>query len=1508
MATATSENILLKTVFLSILMIFLGISAATSGLNESDPTEFIDQNEVRNVILPLAQLNQPGFQEGSIFTDTTLSSGGTFTCAILDNGSVSCWGFNNYGQLGNGGTTSSSIPTLTSSLGAGRTAVALSSGAAHTCAILDNGSVSCWGANYFGQLGNGGLSNPGAFTATPTLTSSLGAGRTAVALSSGSYHTCAILDNGSVSCWGSGDYGQLGDGRTSDASTPTLTSSLPAGRTAVAISSGYSHTCALLDNGSVSCWGRGDYGQLGGGGTSDQTTPTHTSSLGTGRTAVALTSGYEHTCAILDNGSVSCWGRGDAGQLGDGGTSNQTTPTLTGSLGIGRTAVAISSGPWHTCSILDNGAVACWGYGDYGQLGNGGTSTQRTPTLTGSLGSGRTAVAIVAGDEHTCAILDNGSVTCWGYNNYGQLGNGGTTSSTIPTLTSSLGAGRTVSLSERDLDGDGTNMIFQTNLNLDYRERMLSSGDPHTCVILDNGSVSCWGYNSDGQLGNGGTTSSSTPTLTSSLGVGRTAVEISSGGYSSCAILDNGSVVCWGRGVGGQLGYGGSSEKTTPTPTSSLGVGRSAVAISHGKGPTSTHVCVILDNGDVSCWGYGADGQIGNGGTTSSSTPTPTSNLGTGRTAVGLSSGGYHTCAVLDNGSVSCWGRGDNGQLGNGGTSDQTTPTLTSSLGTGRSAVAISSGMLHTCALLDNGSVSCWGDNDLGQLGNGGTTPSSAPTLTSSLGTGRRAIALSSGGYHTCAILDNGAVSCWGAGGRGQLGHGGSPTEQTTPTLTSSLGTGRTAIALSSGGYHTCAILDNGAVSCWGWGLHGQLGNGGGGSDVPTLTSSLGAGRTAMLVDGDQDNDGVYDHFDLAPTNPIRGVKCASGQFGRYLCVDAPQGKYVPSSGSMYATDAGAGHYVPSTGQTNQTACSPGTYQANVSQISCDNADAGYYVDQSGQSMQTACATGTYNPNTGSYSSSACADADAGYFVPSSGQASQTACAAGTYQAITGQSSCVAAEAGYYVSTTAQPSQTACALGTYQANTGQSSCDDADAGYYVDQTGQSSQTVCSAGTFQANTGQSSCDDADAGYYVPTQGQSSQTACSAGTYQANTGQSSCDDADAGYYVATTAQSSQTACSLGTYQDSVAQLSCIVADAGYYVDQTGQSVQSACPVGTYNPNFGQSSCNDADPGYFVSIEGQIRQTACAMGAYQPQSGQSSCEDAPAGYYVPTIAQTQPSPCGVGSYQSNTSQSSCEIAEAGYYVPTLGQMSQTACAPGTYQINTGQSSCDLAEAGYYVPTEAQTGQTPCAIGTYQSKTAQASCNLADSGYYVPNTGQTAQTACALGTYQPDVGQTSCVLADANHYVDQTGQANQTACPAGTTNQYTGSTTPTACASVDGDSVKSGMSAATGVAIGFLLIIPVVFVAIKRRATPFDPAVSSEPITQEPRIEDEIAPSVELSITSPAITGPPQGPPSLETTPPVDSTGIVGDDGYEWLEFPENSGRHFYRVPGGPSWEKWD
>ncbi len=384
-------------------------------------------------------------------------------------------------------------------------AVRIATGRYHTCAVLGGASVRCWGYGADGALGYGNSSKVGD-DETPASVGpvNLGPGRTAMAISAGTYHTCSILDDGSVRCWGYGGDGRLGYGNANSVGvTQTPASAGPVdlgpGRTAKAIAAGGSHTCAILDDGSVRCWGFGFDGQLGYGNTNSiGVTQTPGSAgpvdLGPGRTAKAIAAGALHTCAILDDGSVRCWGYGANGQLGYANTSNvgdtpATTPDKVGpvDLGAGRTAVAISAGGAHTCAILDDGSVRCWGYGGDGELGYGNTTSvgdSQTPGSMGpvDLGPGRTAKAITAGAEHTCAILDDGSVRCWGYDAYGQLGYANT---------HNLG----------DTPATTPGKLGPVNIGAGHTAIAISAGDLHTCALLDDGSVRCWGYGAYGQLG-----------------------------------------------------------------------------------------------------------------------------------------------------------------------------------------------------------------------------------------------------------------------------------------------------------------------------------------------------------------------------------------------------------------------------------------------------------------------------------------------------------------------------------------------------------------------------------------------------------------------------------------------------------------------------------------------------------------------------------------------------------------------------------------------------------------------------------------------------------------------------------------------------------------------------------------------------------------------------------------------------------------------------------------------
>jgi len=353
----------------------------------------------------------------------------------------------------------------------------ITTGRDHTCAILDDGSVSCWGNNVVGQLGDGTNINRN----TPTQTLPLGQGAVAISAggTEGSFYTCALLDDGSVSCWGSNDYGQLGDGGVDDRNTPTQT--LPLGQSAVAIAAGTDHTCAVLDDGSVSCWGSNGYGQLGDGTTTHSWgTPTQTSPFDTGKTAVAITAGNFHTCALLNDDSVSCWGSNSHGQLGDGTDSDRTTPTQT--LTLGQSAVAISAGNVHTCAILDDGSVSCWGSYYYGQGGDRTSISKNTPTQTVPLG--QVAVAISAGWRHTCALLDDDSVRCWGVNSEGQLGDG-TNTGTILLDDYWPGTNYPIPTSELYCWGDNEKILACNAAQLEKVKRFYNRHPNSQCLLDD---------------------------------------------------------------------------------------------------------------------------------------------------------------------------------------------------------------------------------------------------------------------------------------------------------------------------------------------------------------------------------------------------------------------------------------------------------------------------------------------------------------------------------------------------------------------------------------------------------------------------------------------------------------------------------------------------------------------------------------------------------------------------------------------------------------------------------------------------------------------------------------------------------------------------------------------------------------------------------------------------------------------------------------------------------------
>ena len=366
--------------------------------------------------------------------------------------------------------------------------------------------------------------------------------------------------------------GMLGIGGVE--ASPAAATTVPA----AAISVGNVFTCALTSGGGAKCWG---VDALGNATTAGSTTPVDVSGLASGVAAISAGSGY--ACALTNGGGAKCWGYNGQGQLGDGTTTSSTTPV--GVSGLSSGVAAISADYDHTCALTTGGSAKCWGKNGYGQLGNGTMTNSSTPMDVSGLTSG--VAAISAGTEHTCALTTGGGVKCWGYNGYGQLGNGTTTDSTIPVDVSGLTSGVAA----------------------------ISAGGLHTCALTTGGGVKCWGDNAEGELGNGTTTQSSTPVDVSGLTSGVAA--ISAGEYYTCALTTGGGAKCWGENAYGQLGDGTFTNSSTPVAVSGLTSGVAAIS----AGAHALHTCAVMTNGGAKCWGNNSNGELGNGTTNGSDTP-----------------------------------------------------------------------------------------------------------------------------------------------------------------------------------------------------------------------------------------------------------------------------------------------------------------------------------------------------------------------------------------------------------------------------------------------------------------------------------------------------------------------------------------------------------------------------------------------------------------------------------------------------------------------------------------------------------------------------------------------------------------------------------------------------------------------------------------------------------------------------------------------------------------------
>jgi alpha-tubulin suppressor-like RCC1 family protein len=372
--------------------------------------------------------------------------------------------------------------------------------------------------------------------------------------------------------------------------------------------------------------------------------------------AVDVTTGANHTCVLLNSKKVKCWGLANVGQLGYGNNNNigdNELPSTVGLVNVGGDVTQVAAGNNHTCALLTDGNVRCWGQGFFGQLGYGSTSAVSIPANAGNVNVGGTVTQIATGGTHTCALLTTGNVRCWGSASSGQLGYGNTTAI-----------------------GDNETPSTAGDVNVGGTVTQITAGTNHTCALLNTGNVRCWGLASSGQLGYGNTTvigDTETPSSAGDINLGSTVTKIVAGGTHTCAIITGGNVKCWGAANNGQLGYGNTTaigDNETPSTIGNVNIGSTVTELTTG----SLHTCVLLSTNGAKCWGSGLNGRLGYGNTSnigSANTPSAVGNISISGIPIYISAGGSHTCiitGIVSSYNIYCWGLATSGQLGLGNT------------------------------------------------------------------------------------------------------------------------------------------------------------------------------------------------------------------------------------------------------------------------------------------------------------------------------------------------------------------------------------------------------------------------------------------------------------------------------------------------------------------------------------------------------------------------------------------------------------------------------------------------------------------------------------------------------------------------------------------------------------------------------------------------------------------------------------------------------------------------
>ena len=586
-------------------------------------------------------------------------------------------------------------------------------------------------------------------------------------VSAGGYHNLSIHADGTLWAWGYNTQGQLGTGNLANQTTPQ-----PIGAaTWQSVSGGQLCSLAIRQDGTLWAWGSNDYGQLGTSGTSQQNAPTQ---VGTDTNWRSVSVGYYHVLALKTDGTLWAWGSNTQGQLGTGSTSYtpQATPVQ---VGAATTWQSVSAGEYHSLAIQQDGTLWSWGNDTYGQLGQGGLFMQTGLSTPRQVGTDTNWRRVAAGAAHSLALKTTGTLWGWGNNTSGQVGTGLVSSS--PSVPTQVGTAATWG--------------------------SISGGRYHSAAIRQDGTLWTWGDNYYGQLGDGTTTAQAAPQQVGALATWQSA---SAGNSHTVALRTDNTCWAWGGNFLSQLGTGGGLQLTPvqllpPTTWREVAAGTS-------------YTVAIRTDGTLWAWGYNADGELGLGNTTNQTAP---QQVGTATTWQSVSAADYHTMAIRTDGTLWAWGFNGNGRLGLGNTTNQLTPTQ---VGTATNWQQVSAGSGHTLAVRTDGTLWAWGNNGLGVLGTGTSNTNYPSPL--QVGTATNWVGVSTNIYHTLAVRADGSLWAWGYNYYGQLGTG----NTTNSNVPVQVGTGAQWQSAAAGDYHSLAVRQDGTLWAWGYNGNGELGLG----------------------------------------------------------------------------------------------------------------------------------------------------------------------------------------------------------------------------------------------------------------------------------------------------------------------------------------------------------------------------------------------------------------------------------------------------------------------------------------------------------------------------------------------------------------------------------------------------------------------------------------------------------------------------------------------------------